>query len=128
MSFLRFLMLLALIVWIGGIIFFAFVEAPTVFYVPHTLKTWEHLSSQDGGLLHEMISKLIRGSLTGLHWIGIFSALVFLGCSLLYNNLKLTRFKPFALSHIFVVIMLSLTAISQFRIMSRMKHLQDNNA
>ena len=31
MSFLRFLMLLSLVIWIGGIIFFAFVVAPTVF-------------------------------------------------------------------------------------------------
>ncbi len=31
MSFVRFLMLLSLVVWIGGIIFFAFVVAPTVF-------------------------------------------------------------------------------------------------
>jgi len=33
MSWLRTLMLLCLIVWIGGIIFFAFVLAPTVFTV-----------------------------------------------------------------------------------------------
>src|SRR5580698_10469590 len=31
MSFLRFLMLLSLVVWLGGIIFLAFVEAPTAF-------------------------------------------------------------------------------------------------
>ena len=33
MSFLRFLMLLSLVVWIGGLIFFAFVLAPTAFQV-----------------------------------------------------------------------------------------------
>jgi len=33
MSFLRYLMLLSLIVWIGGLIFFAFVLAPTAFHV-----------------------------------------------------------------------------------------------
>ena len=31
MSFLRFLMLLSLVVWIGGLIFFAFVMAPALF-------------------------------------------------------------------------------------------------
>ena len=33
MSVLRFFMLLSLVVWLGGIIFFAFVVAPTVFSV-----------------------------------------------------------------------------------------------
>jgi len=31
MSLIRFLMLLSLVIWIGGLIFFAFVLAPTVF-------------------------------------------------------------------------------------------------
>jgi uncharacterized membrane protein len=39
MSFLRFLMLLSLVAWIGGLIFFAFVLAPTAFTVlPSTLR------------------------------------------------------------------------------------------
>jgi len=33
MSFLRFLMLLSLVVWLGGLIFFSFVVAPTLFSV-----------------------------------------------------------------------------------------------
>ena len=33
MAFLRFLMFLSLTVWIGGIIFLSFVEAPTAFHV-----------------------------------------------------------------------------------------------
>ena len=33
MSFVRYLMLLSLVIWIGGLIFFAFVLAPTVFAV-----------------------------------------------------------------------------------------------
>ena len=32
MSLVRFFMLLSLVVWVGGIAFFAFVLAPTVFY------------------------------------------------------------------------------------------------
>ena len=54
MSFLRFLMLLALIVWIGGIIFLAFVEAPTAF-TPGLLPTRHMAGSIVGrslGLLH----------------------------------------------------------------------------
>jgi uncharacterized membrane protein len=47
MSFLRFLMLLALVVWIGGITFLAFVEAPTVF-APGLLPT-RHMAGSSAG-------------------------------------------------------------------------------
>ena len=65
MSFLRFLMLLSLVVWIGGLIFFAFVLAPTAFQVlPNT-----HLA---GNVVGRALGKL--------HWIAIFSGIVFLIC------------------------------------------------
>ena len=65
-------MLLSLVVWIGGLIFFAFVLAPTAFQVlPNT-----HLAGN-----------LVGRSLNKLHWIAIFSGLVFLIASLLYSYL-----------------------------------------
>src|SRR5215469_8674913 len=106
MSFLRFLMLLALIVWIGGIIFFAFVEAPTLFLVLPTT---------------HMAGDVVNVSLTKLHWMGLISGIVFLACSLAYNQLKQARLRPFAASHIFIVVMLALTAISQFGITLRLR-------
>ena len=109
MSFLRFLMLLALIVWIGGIIFFAFVEAPTLFSVLPTTK---------------LAGDVVSASLTRLHWMGLISGLIFLGCSLLYSWQKHQQFRPFALSHIFAVLMLALTAYSQFGISPRMRVLR----
>ncbi len=109
MSFLRFLMLLALIVWIGGIIFFAFVEAPTLFLVLPSPR---------------MAGDVVSVSLTKLHWMGLISGTVFLLCSLAYNQLKYARLKPFAASHILIVLMLLLTSISQFRITSRMRELR----
>ena len=109
MSFLRFLMLAALIVWIGGIIFFAFVEAPTLFTVLPTTK---------------LAGDVVSASLTKLHWIGLFSGIVFLVASLLYNWQKHVQLKPFALSHIFIVVMLALTAHSQFGISPRMRELR----
>jgi hypothetical protein len=102
-------MLLALIVWIGGIIFFAFVEAPTLFTVLPTSK---------------LAGDVVSASLGKLHWMGLISGIVFLIASLLYNWLKHEQLKPFVLSHIFVVVMLALTAHSQFGISPRMRELR----
>ena len=102
-------MILALIVWIGGIIFFAFVEAPTLFTVLPTTK---------------LAGDVVSASLTRLHWMGLISGIVFLIASLLYNWQKQGQLKPFALSHIFVVLMLALTAHSQFGISPRMRELR----
>jgi hypothetical protein len=102
-------MLLALIVWIGGIVFFAFVLAPTLFSVLPTTK---------------LAGDVVSASLTKLHWMGLISGIVFLLCSLTYNWQKHVQLRPFALSHIFVVLMLALTAHSQFGISPRMRELR----
>jgi uncharacterized membrane protein len=109
MAFLRFLMLLALVVWIGGIFFFAFVEAPALFTVLPTTR---------------LAGDVVSASLTKLHWIGLVSGIVFLGCSLFYNHFKQARPRPFAASHICIVLMLVLTAVSQFRITPKMRALR----
>jgi hypothetical protein len=109
MWFLRFLILLALIVWIGGIIFFAFVLAPTLFSVLPTTK---------------LAGDVVNATLTKLHWMGLFSGVVFLICSLPYNWQKHVQLRPFALSHIFVVLMLAFTMVSQFGITPRMRELR----
>ena len=62
MTFLRFLMLLSLIVWLGGLIFF-----PVVAQTPSRVLPTRHLA----GLV-------VRGSLATLHWMGIISGIVFL--------------------------------------------------
>lgn len=102
-------MLLALIVWIGGIIFFAFVEAPTLFAVLPTTK---------------LAGDVVSASLIKLHWMGFVSGVLFLIASLLYNWQKHLQLRPFALSHIFIVLMLAFTAISQFGITPRMRPLR----
>jgi len=113
MSLLRFLMLLALIVWIGGIVFFAFVLAPTLFGVLPTTK---------------LAGDVVNATLTKLHWMGLISGVVFLIASLLYNWQKHVQLRPFALSHIFVVLMLAFTLLSQFGITPRMRELRSNPA
>jgi uncharacterized membrane protein len=111
MSFLRFLMLLSLIAWIGGLIFFAFVLAPTVFaqgVLPNT-----HLA---GNIVGRALGKL--------HWIAIVSGFVFLASSLLYSRLTDGTAHVFALRHVLICGMLGLTLLSQFWIIPRMDTLR----
>ena len=105
MSFLRFLMLLSLVCWIGGLIFFAFVLAPTAFTVlPST-----HLA---GNVVGRALGKL--------HWIGFASGFVYLISSLLYSRFTDGTAHLFAGRHILLCLMLALTLISQFGIIPRM--------
>jgi uncharacterized membrane protein len=109
MTFLRFLMLLSLIVWIGGLIFFAFVLAPTAFQIlPST-----HLA---GNLVGRALSKL--------HWIAIVSGIVFLASSLFYSRLVDGTPHLFASRHVLICLMLGLTLLSQFWIIPRMDTLR----
>jgi len=109
MSLLRFLMLLSLVVWIGGLIFFAFVVAPAAFAVLPT----RHLAGN-----------VVTRSINILHWMGIISGLVFLVSSLLFNQLTRGAFHAFSPRHILIVLMLALTLISQFGIIPRMDTLR----
>jgi uncharacterized membrane protein len=109
MSFLRFLMVLSLVVWIGGLIFFAFVLAPTAFEVlPNT-----HLA---GNVVGRALGKL--------HWIAIIAGVVFLIASLLYSYLTQGTAHIFAMRHILICLMLALTLFSQFWIIPRMDTLR----
>ncbi|MGA7295294.1 MAG: DUF4149 domain-containing protein [Terriglobales bacterium] len=107
MSFLRFLMLLSLVVWLGGIIFLAFVEAPTVF--SHGLLPTRH-----------MAGSIVGRSLDLLHYMAIVSGIVFLIASMLYSRVATGNTRPLAARHILIAVMLVLTAISQFAISPRM--------
>jgi hypothetical protein len=107
MSFLRFLMLLALVVWLGGIVFFA-IMAPNVFAVVPT---------------REMAGQVIARLLTILHGMGIVAGIVFLLCSLLLARLTGGAFKPWAARNLLVAAMLALTCIAQFFVFARMESL-----
>jgi uncharacterized membrane protein len=102
-------MLLSLICWIGGLIFFAFVLAPTAFQVlPST-----HLA---GNVVGRALSKL--------HWIAIISGMVYLVSSLLCSRLTDGTAHVFAGRHVLLCLMLALTLLSQFWIMPRMDTLR----
>jgi uncharacterized membrane protein len=107
MPFLRFLMLLSLVVWLGGLIFFAFVLAPTAF---------------SPGLLpsRHLAGSIVGRSLDRLHYMAIVSGIVFLIASMLYNRMASGNARPLAARHILIVLMLMLTVISQFAISTKM--------
>lgn len=101
-------MLLSLVVWIGGIIFFSLV-APAAFHVIPT--------------------RLVAGTLVGnllakLHWIAIGSGIVFLISSIVYSQMAEGATHVFATRHVLVCLMLALTLVSQFAIIPRMATLR----
>ena len=108
MSLFRFLMLLSLVVWLGGLIFFSFVVAPTVFSVLPT----RHLAGS-----------VVSRSLGALHWMGLVSGVVFLISSMIHARLATGSAHPLAARHILLYIMLALTLISQFGISPKMASL-----
>ncbi len=108
---LRFLMLFALVAWIGGIIFFAFVLAPTVFSVLPT----RHLAGA-----------VVNRSLAILHYIGIFSGVLFVITSMLYAYVDGGSAEPLAWRHLLVYLMIALTLIAHFGIAAKMATLRND--
>jgi Domain of unknown function (DUF4149) len=104
MSFLRFLILLALVLWLGSLMFFPLVASTAFSTLP---------SPHQAGMV-------VRNCLRSLHWIGFVSGLVFLASSLLFGRLTSGRTNWLRLSHVLILVMLALTAISEFRIIPRM--------
>jgi hypothetical protein len=107
MSFLRFLMLLSLVVWLGGLIFLAFVEAPIAFS-PGLLPT------------RHVAGSIVGRSLDLLHYMAIASGIVFLISSMLYSRMATGTPRPLAARHLLIVLMLLLTLISQYAISPKM--------
>ena len=110
-TFLRFLMLLALVVWLGGLIFFSFVVAPTVF-APGILPS------------RDLAGNVVNRSLAILHIMGLICGVVFLAASLAYGGLVQHSIRPFAPIHILVYTMLILTVVAQFGVAPKMAALR----
>ena len=105
MSVLRFVMLLALVIWIGGIIFFAAVVAPTLFKFLPT---------------HQLAGAVVSRSLGIQHWMDIICGIVFIITSMLNSYSARGAAHPFAPRHFLVYMMLALTAISQFVVSAKL--------
>jgi uncharacterized membrane protein len=112
MSIVRFLMLLSLVVWVGGILFFAFVLAPTVFH-PGILPS------------RQLAGAIVSRSLGILHWIGLTCGAVFLVTSVIDS--QIVNGVPGLLSgrNLLICAMVLLTLISMFAISTRMLDLRN---
>ena len=98
-------MLLALVVWLGGLIFFSFVVAPTVFSVLPT---------------RDLAGNVVNRSLAILHIMGLVCGVVFAAASMGYSALHSGSAEPFAPRHLLIYAMLILTLIAQFGVAPRM--------
>ena len=104
MTFVRFLMLVSLVVWVGGIIFFAFVVAPSLFTILPT---------------RQLAGSVVTRCLGALHWIGIGCGVTFLVCSLAETHGRIASLRNGA-----IVGMLALTLISQVAVGGKMQRLR----
>jgi hypothetical protein len=104
---LKFLLLLSLVLWLGGILFFAIAVAPSVFAV---------LTPVQGGRL--LAGNIVNRSLGILHWMGITCGFAFLLCSAALAKRVLKA------ENILALLMIVLTATSQFVVSTRMAEIR----
>ena len=99
--------MLAMVAWVGGIAFFAFVVAPVAF---------ERLSSaHEAGLV-------VGGTLRILHWIGLIGGGVFcLSTAILWLRAEVPARAGFAVEMALTIVMLAITAYSQFSVLPAME-------
>ncbi len=104
---LRALRLLVMVLWVGGLCFFAFVVAPTAF---HALA-----SAHDAGLV-------VGGTLRVLHWIGLVGGAAFcLATAWLWLWAEVPARVGFAIQFALTIVMLAVTAYSQFHLLPAME-------
>ena len=111
MSFIRYLMLLSLVIWIGGLIFFAFVMAPALFN-PSILPT------------RQLAGNVVSRTLGVLHWMGIGCGVVFAITSMIDARAVNGAAEPFAARNLLIYAMIILTLISIFGVAARMEDLK----
>jgi hypothetical protein len=104
---LRALRLYVMVAWVGGLVFFAFVVAPVTF---HSLA-----NAHEAGLV-------VGGSLRVLHSIGLIGGLAFcLATAWLWLWAEVPARVGFAIQFALTVVMLVVTAYSQFHILPAME-------
>ena len=106
-TFLRALRLYAMVAWVGGLVFFAFVLAPIAFGVLP--------NAHEAGLV-------VGATLRALHWIGIVGAAAFcLATIWLWLWAEVPARVGFAIQLVLTLLMLAVTCYSQFRILPAME-------
>jgi hypothetical protein len=113
---LRSLILLALVVWVGGLLFFGTVVAPVAF---------ESLMPMfpDPAVGLQVAGTMVRESLTHLHDIGLFCGAALLLLCIIERVTRATR-RSIGPPMLFVAVMMGLTAYSQFSVIPRMETLR----
>jgi hypothetical protein len=113
---LRSLILLAIAIWVGGLLFFGVVVAPVAFG-----RLMPMFPDPAVGL--QVAGTMVRDSLTHLHDIGLFCGAILL---LLYIVERVTRATRRAIGPpmLLVAVMMGLTAYSQFSVIPRMEMLR----
>jgi len=109
----RFLALLSLVVWVGGILFFAFVLAPTVFH-PGILPS------------RQLAGAVVSRSLGILHGMGLMCGAVFLIASFIDAQVTTGFIAPFTARNLLILVMMALTLLSMFVISTRMLALRND--
>lgn len=104
-------MLLALAIWLGGLIFFSFVVAPTVF-APGVLPS------------RDLAGNVVNRSLGILHTMGLVCGVIFLITSITYSKFTAASAPPLAPVHVLVYLMLILTLVAQFGVAPKMAALR----
>ena len=106
-TFVRALRLYAMVAWVGGLAFFAFVVAPVAF--------GSLASAHQAGLV-------VGGTLRVLHWIGLVGGAVFcLGTGWLWTRSEDSARVGFRRELVLTGLMLVVTAYSQFRVLPAME-------
>jgi uncharacterized membrane protein len=104
---LRALRLLAMMVWVGGLIFFAFIEAPTAFHVMGTTRQF---------------ALLIGGSVEAINRLGQVAAVVFLVASFVLLRRQTARNRRLlGAEMLLVALMMATTAYVQMSIVPAME-------
>jgi hypothetical protein len=105
----------ALGVWIGALVFFGAVLAPIAFRQLPPLFGTRAAGIHAAGLI-------VGGSLVWLHWIGLFCGLIFL----LVVVVARAHYRRIIPQAVLVLVMMLLTAYSQFSIIPRMDTARDS--
>jgi uncharacterized membrane protein len=109
-TFLRFLKVLSLGLWVGSIFFFAAVVAPAAFGVLPT---------------HYLAGLVVSRSLGHLHWLGMACGLVFLLSSVLIA-LFAGGPNPFRKSDLLIVAMIGITLLTHYTVEKKMLQLRES--
>lgn len=112
----RALLLLALCVWLGGLVFFGAVVAPVAFGTVMPMLP-------DPAFGVHVAGTLVRSSLLALHWIGLVSGALMIFLLAVEAALQWRR-RSIAPPVAVLAVMLALTAFLQFSILPRMETLR----